>query len=149
MIKFSLRCAADHRFDSWFASADAYDSLHAAGRLACAVCGGGGVVKALMAPAVAPAREPATPPAVVPPRGGSHAMPSAEIEAALRELRRRIEAESDYVGDGFAREARAIHDGLAPERSIWGEANGADVRALLEDGVPVAPLPFLPTRKVN
>ena len=46
-------------------------------------------------------------------------------------------------------EARAMHAGETPQRPIYGEAKPADARALIEDGVPVAPLPFLPTRKVN
>jgi hypothetical protein len=49
----------------------------------------------------------------------------------------------------FATEARAIHAGNAPERSIWGETKPEEARALIEDGVPVAPLPFVPTRKAN
>ena len=47
------------------------------------------------------------------------------------------------------REARAMHQGDAPERSIYGEARPEEARQLLEDGVPVAPLPFLPGRKTN
>jgi hypothetical protein len=146
MIKYALRCADDHRFESWFASAEAYDSLSAAGRLTCAVCGAGGVEKAMMAPRVRPAEKAETARAVAAP---ADAVPPAGMEEALRALRRRIEEESDYVGDAFAREARAIHDGSAPHRAIHGEANRAEVRGLLEDGIPVAPLPFVPTRKVN
>jgi hypothetical protein len=53
------------------------------------------------------------------------------------------------VGLNFAAEARRIHAGDAPERSIYGEARADDARALIEDGVPVAPLPFVPGRKTN
>ncbi len=134
MIRFTLRCPQDHRFDSWFPSADAFDRLRAAGHLACTECGDSAVEKAPMAPAVAT------------PRMDLAANPRA---AALQALKAKIEAETDYVGDAFAREARAIHDGLAPERAIWGEARLEDARALVADGVPIAPLPFLPTRKTN
>jgi hypothetical protein len=70
-----------------------------------------------------------------------------EREKALAELRRAVEENSEYVGLSFAAEARAIHDGDAPERPIWGEAKPAEAKALIEDGIPVAPLPFLPHRK--
>ena len=70
----------------------------------------------------------------------------AEMIAALR---REIERNSDYVGDRFATEARAIHEGTAPERSIWGEARRDEAKKLVEDGIPVAPLPFTPQRKMN
>jgi hypothetical protein len=49
----------------------------------------------------------------------------------------------------FAAEARRIHDGDAPERAIFGEAKPDEARRLIEDGVPVAPLPFMPVRKTN
>jgi hypothetical protein len=49
----------------------------------------------------------------------------------------------------FVAEARAMHDGDAPERSIYGEARADQAIKLLEDGIPVAPLPFMPTRKAN
>ena len=64
-------------------------------------------------------------------------------------LRRQIEENSEYVGMNFAAEARAIHAGDAPERAIHGEAKPDEARAMIEEGLPVAPLPFLPARKVN
>ena len=53
MIRFALKCAEGHVFDSWFASSAAYDALKADGLLSCGICGGGGVEKTLMAPALA------------------------------------------------------------------------------------------------
>ena len=64
-------------------------------------------------------------------------------------MRRHVEENSDYVGLSFAAEARKIHEGEAPERNIWGEAKPDEAKALIEDGIPVAPLPFLPKRQAN
>jgi hypothetical protein len=140
MIRYDLRCPSGHAFDSWFASSAAYDRLRAAGHVACPTCGATDVDKALMAPAVA-TREQAAP------------RPLAEPEdpraAALAALKREIEEKSDYVGLRFAAEARAMHAGEAPARPIHGEARLDEAKKLLEDGVPVAPLPFIPTRKAN
>jgi hypothetical protein len=146
MIRYALRCNADHVFESWFQSAAAFDALSAQGHLSCAVCGSASVVKELMAPAVALSAGSAPTPSA-----GSDRLsaPRDPREAALAELRRRVEENSEYVGLSFAAEARAIHDGDAPARSIYGEANREDARRLIEDGVPVAPLPFLPTRRSN
>jgi len=140
MIHYDLICANEHGFDSWFQSAEGFDRLAAAGQVTCPRCGSVEVRRALMAPAVAhgTARE-ARP--LGEPREG--------IEAALAELRRQVEANSEYVGMNFAAEARAIHDGAAPERAIYGEARPDEAKKLIEDGVPVAPLPFLPKRKAN
>lgn len=167
MIQYSLKCAEGHSFDSWFQSAAAFDKLAAAGLVSCAVCGGTGVKKAVMAPRVRPGRkavsgvgepEPqvaaapsASVPAPVPAQAGPGLLsrPSGEVEKAIAELRRKVEENSDYVGDRFVREARAMHLGEAPERAIHGEAKLEDARELIEEGVPVLPLPFRPGRKAN
>lgn len=129
MIRYALRCPDAHRFEAWFSSSGDFDRLQASGHVACAVCGATAVEKDLMAPAVSPA---ATAPAAL----------ASDPEHPLARLRRRIETEAENVGRDFAREARRIHAGEAPERPIWGEARPAEARALLEDGIPVAPLPF-------
>lgn len=71
------------------------------------------------------------------------------MEATLSKMRAEVEKNATYVGRDFAKNARDMHLGDAPERPIWGEANAREAKALVEDGVPVAPLPFVPTRKVN
>ena len=145
MIHYALKCGRGHGFDSWFQSAAAFDRLAEAGMLACSVCGNADVGKGLMAPRVVTAENAAPLPA--PAR--QLALPTTEMEKQIAELRKKVEENSTYVGGGFAAEARAIHDGTAPERSIWGEARPEEARALMEEGIPVAPLPFLPSRKAN
>lgn len=144
MIRYALRCDEGHGFDGWFRSAEGFDAQQAAGLVSCSVCGSTQVEKAPMAPAV-PARESVgreTPPHPL-------SAPASPAEAALAALRRHVEANSDYVGDRFAAEARAIHEGERPGRPIHGEARPDEARKLIEDGIPVAPLPFRPTRKAN
>lgn len=143
MIQYSLRCAQGHRFDSWFQSASAYDSLHRAGHVSCAVCGGGDVEKAPMAPRVSTGAE------APQSRKAPLSEPADDREKAIAALKKHVEAHSDYVGRDFVREARAIHDGESPRRAIWGEARGDEAKRLVDEGVPIAPLPFTPTRKAN
>lgn len=148
MITYSLKCTEGHQFDSWFQSATAFDKLKTAGMIACAVCGSDRVEKALMAPRVSHARQaPADVPAPSPQAPLS--TPSTPAEQALAALKKKVESSSDYVGMNFAAEARAMHDGTAPERAIYGEARADEAKKLIEDGIPVAPLPFLPGRKSN
>ncbi len=152
MIKYSLKCSQDHSFDSWFQTGDAFTKLKATGHIGCPICGTTEVIKAIMTPVVTPARnKQAAPTLTKQPTGEMHALtaPSSPAEAAIEELKKKIQKHSEYVGSDFAAEARAIHDGDAPERSIYGEAEASDAKKLLEDGVPVAPLPFVPTRKTN
>lgn len=143
MIRYTLTCDSDHRFDSWFQSSTAFETVAAAGHLSCAVCGSGSVKLALMAPSVRPADKQA--PSVKP----DLKSPASDIEAAMDKLRREVEAKTTDVGQDFAKEARRMHDGDAPERAIRGVAGLDDAKKLLEDGVPVVPLPFLPKRKAN
>ncbi|MFN4153099.1 MAG: DUF1178 family protein [Paracoccaceae bacterium] len=147
MIRYSLKCPQAHEFDSWFQSAASYDSLQAAGHVSCPVCGATGVEKLLMAPALRPARAAGSPAPT--PNAPGLSQPVTGKEQALAALRAQVEANSEYVGMNFVTEARAMHDGIAPERAIYGEAKPEEAKKLIEDGVPVAPLPFLPRRKTN
>ncbi len=143
MIRYGLKCEAGHAFDSWFQSGEAFAALQDKGRISCPICGTAKVGKELMAPAIRSARKAATP------ARGALSEPGSEIETALAALKKQIEENSEYVGLNFATEARRIHDGEAPERSIHGEAKPEEARRMIEDGLPVAPLPFVPGRKVN
>ncbi|WP_062762895.1 DUF1178 family protein [Falsirhodobacter sp. alg1] len=127
MIRFTLRCSDGHSFESWFASGDTFETLRKAGHVPCPECGNPDVEKALMAPAVSITKK-------------------TEALAALKKM---VEANSEYVGTGFVGEARKMHAGDAPKRSIHGEARLDEARKLIEEGVPVLPLPFIPKRQTN
>lgn len=147
MIRYALKCTEGHSFESWFQSAEAYDALAAKGLMSCAVCGGTGVTKALMAPRVSAAEGPETAPPAPPERPLS--APAHPAEQMLRTLREHLQKNSTYVGGRFAEEARAMHLGEADERAIHGEASPAEAKSLIEEGVPIAPLPILPPDKTN
>jgi hypothetical protein len=128
MIRYALICANEDEFEAWFASSGEYDRQSAAGLVECPICGVNAVRKAIMAPAVA--------------RG-----PRAELKEMAARVRSHIRESYDYVGENFAAEARAMHEGETPHRPIWGEAKPEEAKAMIDDGVPVAPLPapFAPT----
>lgn len=133
MIKYALQCTQGHAFDAWFGASDDYDAQKARGLVTCPVCDTTEVSKQIMAPAVAGTKKTAP------------ADPAPQMQAMMMEFGRRVRAHVeenfDYVGDAFAREARDIHEGRSEARGIYGEATPADVRKLVEDGVPVAALP--------
>ena len=139
MIKYALVCATGHEFEGWFGSSSDYDDQAARGLVDCPVCGARDVKKQIMAPAVA----------------GTKRQDSSDIAPQMREMmmqaqqavRAHVEDNFDYVGDAFAKEARAIHEGKSEERGIYGEASPKEVTALIEDGVRVAPLPPAPPKK--
>ena len=141
MIRYALSCDHGHDFEGWFGSSGDYDDQQARGLLACPVCDSQAVHKQIMAPAVAGTRRTARD--VEPAR-----MQAMMMEAAGR-IRAHVEANFDDVGDSFASEARAIHEGRSEERGIYGQATPAEVRDLVEDGVPIAPLPPEPPKKAE
>jgi len=150
MIRYSLICEHDHEFEGWFSSSSAFDDQRAAGDVTCPFCGTASVEKALMAPSVSTSK--ADTDATAPASGGPVAMAApdprhAKMLEALKELKKQVVANSDYVGEKFPEEARKIHFEETEQRSIYGEASAEDVKSLKEDGVEVYPLPVLPDEK--
>lgn len=143
MIRYALRCSDGHDFESWFRDSAAYDTLYKAGQISCTTCGSTTVEKTIMAPAVSGSRGARQ---STPNEASPLSTPATPEQAALSKFREHLEKNSDYVGGEFAAEARKIHQGDADARSIWGEATPADAKKLHEDGVPVAPLPFISRR---
>ena len=136
MIRYALQCEHDHGFEAWFGSSSDYDEQAARGLVECPICGSASVSKQIMAPAVAGTKKASSPEAMAKIR--------TMMTQAVREVRAHVEANFDYVGDAFAREARDIHEGRSEKREIYGEATPAEVKKLKDDGVPCAPLPGLP-----
>lgn len=140
MIVFDLKCAAGgHIFEAWFGSSEDYESQKARDLVQCPMCGDASVDKAVMAPRLG-----GTSPEV----GREETVFSSDpttvksLMAALAAVQREMISRSDYVGERFADEARAIHLGEAEARSIYGKATPAETRILREEGIAVAPLPF-------
>ena len=141
MIVFDLACDQGHVFEAWFGTSDDYEDQRTRGLVSCPICGRSEVAKAVMAPNVSPKGNSASLP--VPMQGGTIAPADMKtMLAALAQAQAKMLEGSEHVGARFATEARAIHDGDAPQRQIHGQATREEARALVEDGVPVAPLPL-------
>lgn len=136
MIKYALHCDQEHAFEGWFGSSAAYDDQAERGLVECPFCASHVIRKQIMAPAVAGTRGRGA--------GGGPDLPAQAqtmVMDAMSKVRAHVESHFDYVGDRFAREARDIHEGRSEERGIYGEAKPHEVKALVEDGIKVAPLP--------
>lgn len=141
MIRYRLKCGEGHGFEAWFKDSKAFDKQSKRGLVECPACGGTGVTKDIMAPAV-------------PKKGRPQDRHEARAEQVAREIlksadavRRRVEETCDYVGPAFPEEARKIHYGETEERGIYGEATMDDARELNEEGIEVSPLPPAPARR--
>ena len=151
MIRYNLKCEHNHQFESWFQSAEAYQSLASAGLVECPGCGSQKVEKSLMAPGVTTSRKKASVPVETPSPEAQPVIsaPDPKMAEAMEKLRSHVENNSDYVGSNFAKEATEMHLGDKPARSIYGEVAPEDAKRLAEDGVPALPLPFIPKAKTN
>jgi hypothetical protein len=149
MILYQFDCDRQHRFEAWFKDGATADRQLKRKTVECPTCGSVKVAKALMAPRIgktagreiAPVEAPA---AAAPANIGKAAMLPAEMRKVLLEMRRQVESNCDYVGDKFADEARKIHHGETEARAIYGEATEAEHRELIEDGIEVARIPWIP-----
>lgn len=142
MIKYALACEHGHAFEGWFGASADFDDQAARGLLECPICGSKAVRKQIMSPSIGGTKAQ---------NSGAGLPPEARqmMMEAMGKVRAHVEDNFDYVGDTFAREARDIHEGKSEERGIYGEASPAEVKALVEDGVPVAALPPAPPKKTD
>ena len=143
MIRYDLTCDKGHDFDGWFRDSAAYDEQAARGLVSCTVCGSAKVGEELMGPGI-------------PGKGNRKEDPAKKMVAGpvdprlaimmqmVREMRKHVEENAEYVGDRFAEEARKIHYEEAEHRGIYGEASPDEAKSLIEEGITVHPLPRLP-----
>lgn len=154
MIVYDLACTEGHRFEGWFGSSSDFEDQRARGLLCCPSCGTSDVTKAPMAPAV-PAkgnsRQDVLPPETRPMANTPMPPQVQQALAALAKAQAEALKHSTWVGDRFAEETRKMHYGERDEAPIHGQASLAEAKALIEEGVPVAPLPFpvAPPEKLN
>lgn len=146
MIKYALKCHNGHEFESWFRNAASFDEQVAHGHVFCPTCRATGVDKAIMAPALI-SSAPATKTIAVSEK--TDAIPATadkgqQLRAELRAFREHVLAGTEDVGTRFSEECRKIADGDADDRPIRGQSTLEEARALLEEGIRVLPLPYLP-----
>jgi hypothetical protein len=142
MIKYNLKCENSHVFEAWFKNSNAYDAQSERGIVSCTFCGSHSVTKAPMAPSI--------------PSKGNRKSKQDEVASAqqeqmtvaikaLKDIRKTVEENCDYVGNQFAEEARKIHYGETDDRGIYGEATEDEKAELADEGVDVASIPWVPT----
>jgi hypothetical protein len=162
MIVFDLECRGGaHRFEGWFKSSDDYAHQQQRGLVACPECGSADIAKAPMAARLArkgnqlaapapvakteaPAKQPVMASPKLPPEAVAmmHALAAMQAEAIK---------DSQWVGDSFAEESRAMHYGERDAATIHGQATREEAAELWDEGILIAPLliPIAPPDEVN
>ncbi len=161
MIVFDLRCEENHVFEAWFKNSEAYELQTLEGLVECPFCGSTDVVKSLMSPNI-PLKSNSNSKQITDLVSADHRVAasanvpdtmetsSEDVKRALEHMhntmkkyRNHVKKECEYVGENFAKEARAIHEGDAELRGIYGEATLEETEELLNEGVDILPVPGL------
>lgn len=173
MIVFDLICEeAAHQFEGWFGSSSDYETQKQDGLLFCPICGSAQIEKAMMAPnvgakgnqqsvsappeaetqGIAEQAVTASSKAVSPPPAAVQ-VPAEykELIGKLAKAQKEALAQSEYVGDHFAEEARSMHYGESDEKPIHGTASPKEAEELSEEGIDITalPLPIVPPETQN
>lgn len=150
MKVFDLCCGEGHRFEGWFASEPDFLAQQSAGLVVCPICESVTVVRRPSAPRLNLGASPSVN------KDSSQALAaqsvgdvpsSSELPGRLLRALQHLVSQAEDVGDAFATQARAMHEGEMPAAAIRGRASSDEVRSLLEDGIEVLPLPDVPLLK--
>ena len=139
MIKYNLKCENDHNFDAWFSDSSNFEQQNKKNLILCPKCSSTKIEKNIMAPNIGSKKQSYT----------NALKTEKNIEKIIKNVRKHVEKNYEYVGNKFADEARAIHYGEKEEREIYGETSVEEAVDLIEEGVNVTPLPGIDPKIKN
>ena len=135
MIKYKLLCKnCSDSFESWFASSKEFERLKKSKLLQCLNCNSNKIDKSLMAPSIINKQK----------KNNKDTKKFLEIKNKLKEYKKFIKNNFDYVGDNFAYEARSIHyNNKKKQKGIYGKASTKEAKELSEEGIEVETVPWI------
>jgi len=151
MIKYSLKCSEDvcnkkEPFDGWFQNSSSFEKQIKSGYISCPYCGSLKIRKNLMSPSLKTIKK-------IKSKINSNDVKYDELYkkgskqvdmmVVLRNLKKEIQKNADFVGKNFAKEAKAIHEGKSKERAIYGQANAKDLEELKSKNIDVITVPWV------
>ena len=151
MIKYSLKCSEDfcsnkEPFDGWFQNSSSFEKQIKAGYISCPYCGSLKIRKNLMSPSVKTIKK-------IKPKINSKnikydefhkkTIKQVDMMVVLRNLKKEIQKNAEFVGKNFAKEAKAIHEGKSKERAIYGQAKAKDLEDLKSKNIDVITVPWV------
>ena len=139
MIKYNLKCESNHNFDAWFSDSSNFDEQNKKNLIFCPKCNSTKIEKNIMAPNIGSKKQSYT----------NALKTEKNYEKIIKNIRKHVEKNFEYVGNKFADEARAIHYGEKEEREIYGETSVEEAVDLIEEGVNVSPIPGIDPKLKN
>ena len=135
MILFDLCCENKHIFEVWFASSSQYEEQKKKKLINCPICNSNKVNKALMAPNLKGTKKNSK-------TSSQKVMNDDKLIKDFKKFKKYIENNTIDVGKNFSEEARKIYYGESPSKSIRGETTKKQAEELLDEGIPIAKLPW-------
>ena len=139
MIKYNLKCENNHNFDAWFSDSSNFEEQNKKNLIFCPKCNSTRIEKNIMAPNIGSKKQSYT----------NALKTEKNYEKIIKNVRKHVEKNFEYVGNKFADEARAIHYGEKEEREIYGETSVEEAVDLIEEGVNVSPIPGVDPKLKN
>ena len=139
MIKYNLKCESNHNFDAWFSDSSNFDEQNKKNLIFCPKCNSTKIEKNIMAPNIGSKKQSYT----------NALKTEKNYEKIIKNIRKHVEKNFEYVGNKFADEARAIHYGEKEEREIYGETSVEEAVDLIEEGINVSPIPGIDPKLKN
>ena len=139
MIKYNLKCESNHNFDAWFSDSSNFDEQNKKNLIFCPKCNSTKIEKNIMAPNIGSKKQSYT----------NALKTEKNYEKIIKNVRKHVEKNFEYVGNKFADEARAIHYGEKEEREIYGETSVEEAVDLIEEGINVSPIPGIDPKLKN
>ena len=151
MIKYSLKCIENNcrnqePFDGWFQNSVSFEKQIKAGFISCPYCGSLNIRKNLMSPSVKSTKG-------IKPKMNSknikhnefykNSNKQIDMMVVLRNLKKEIQKNAEFVGNNFAKEAKAINEGKSKQRAIYGQANGKDLEELKRKNIRFINVPWV------
>ena len=139
MIKYNLICGHQHEFEAWFQNNSVFEQQQKNAEIECPLCTNTVINKAIMMPHI---RKKTT----------THLQTNTQTDKIIKmikDIQEHVTDNFDYVGDKFSHEARAIYYGDRKKRDIYGETTPEDAMELIEEGIPVVPIPGISPKDKN
>jgi hypothetical protein len=136
MIKYNLRCHNHHEFVSWFSESDEFDKLNKKKLLECIYCSSKKINKSIMAPMISASKKNDN-------NEKLFSENSRNEKNKLLELRKYVEKNFEYVGDGFSKKVREIYYDKKNKKTIYGSTTLEERKELEEEGIDLLSIPWV------
>ncbi len=136
MIKYNLKCANNHEFESWFADSKEFEKLNDKRLLECIYCSSKKIKKSIMAPRISGVKS------TEDNLNFLNQKMSLEKNKLIR-LRNYVEKNFEYVGNNFSKKVREVYYDKKSKKSIYGSATSEERKELEEEGIDLMSIPWV------